>query len=116
MCTIPPHTHTHPATPPTKKRKVQKRSNVERAVEKAMESFMAYQWEAEERYQKNEEERWQKEIELEEKRRREDQEHEMRMMRMLGQLFQGSSYHRQYEFDCYHSTIVIIGYNKYNIP
>ena len=41
------------------------------AVEKAMESFMAYQREAEERYQRNEEERWQ-EIEVEEKRRRED--------------------------------------------
>ena len=61
-----------------------------------MESFMAYQREAEERYQRNEEERWQREIEMEEKRRKEDQEHEMRMM---GQMFQGSSYHRQYEFD-----------------
>jgi hypothetical protein len=82
------------ATPPTKKWKVQKRSRAERTVEKAMESFMTYQHEAEERYQRNEE-RWQKEIEVEEKRRKEDQEHEMRMM---GQMFQGS-YHRQYEFD-----------------
>ena len=63
-----------------------------------MESFMAYQREAEERYQRNEEERWQREIEMEEKRRKEHQEHEMRMM---AQMFQGpgSSYHRQYEFD-----------------
>ena len=68
-------------------------------MEKAMETFMAYQCEAEERYQKNEEERWQKEIELEEKRRKEGQEHELRMMRMLGQMFQGGGYHRQYEFD-----------------
>lgn len=99
LCTLS-HSHIHPlATPPTKKRKVQKRSRAERTVEKAMESFMAYQREAEERYQRNEEERWQREIEMEEKRRKEDQEHEMRMMRMMGQMFQGSSYHRQYEFD-----------------
>ena len=65
-----------------------------------MESYMTYQREAEERHQKSEEERWQKEIELEEKRRREDQKHEMRMMRLLGQMFQSSSsYRRQYEFD-----------------
>ena len=96
------HSHIHPlATPPAKKRKVQKRSKAERTVEKAMESFMAYQREAEEKYQRNEEERWQREIEMEEKRRKEDQEHEMRMMRMMAQMFQGpgSSYHRQYEFD-----------------
>ena len=38
-------------------------------------------------------------IELEENRKKEDQEHELRMMRMLGQMFQGVGYHRQYEFD-----------------
>ena len=32
-------------------------------MERAMESFMTYQREAEERYQKSEEEHWQKEIE-----------------------------------------------------
>ena len=41
-------------------------------MEKAMESLMMYQHEAEERYQKNEEERWQKETELEQRRRRKD--------------------------------------------
>ena len=72
-------------------------------MEKAIESFMMYQRDADEKYQKYEEERWQKDIELEEKRRREDREHDMRMMQMLGSMFQGGSYSNysaeQYDFD-----------------
>ena len=59
-------------------------------MERAMEAFTKNQREAEERFQRHEEECWQKEVELEEKRRRED--HEMRMMQMLGQMFQGGIY------------------------
>jgi hypothetical protein len=68
-----------------------------------MDSFMAYQRDADEQYQKCEEERRQKDMELEEKRRREDREHDVRIMQMLGNMFQGGSYNSynpdQYEFD-----------------
>ena len=64
-------------------------------MEKTIEAFVKYQREAEERFQRNEE-RWKKETELEEKRRREDQEHEMRVMQMLGQMFQGGGSYRNY--------------------
>ena len=64
---------------------------------------MMYQRDADEQYKKQEEERWKKDVELEEKRRREDRQHDMRMMQMLGSILQGSSYNRynpeQYEFD-----------------
>ena len=46
-------------------------------MERAIESFMKYQSDAEEKFMKWEEERWEKEMEMEEKRRREDREHEM---------------------------------------
>ena len=72
---------------------------------------MTYQHEAEERYKINEAERWQKEIELEEKTRKEDQEHELRMMRMLSQMFQDGGYHRQYEFD-YNVTPQLDSYDQ----
>ena len=93
-----------PAPPPSKKRKVLKKNKAEKMMDKAIESFITYQQETEERYHKYEEERWKKEIELEEKRRRDDQEHEMRMMAMLGRMFQGgtSNYHsftQQYDYD-----------------
>lgn len=55
-------------------------------MERAIESFMKYQSDAEERFMKWEEERWEKEMEMEEKRRREDREHEMRLFQMLGQM------------------------------
>lgn len=68
-----------------------------------MDSFTMYQRNADEQYQKREEDRWQRDVELEEKRRREDQEHDIRMMRMLGELFKGDSYNhydnRHYDFD-----------------
>ena len=59
-------------------------------MESAMTSFMKYQMEAE----KREEERWKREQELEEKRRREDQQHELRVLQMLGQMIQ----HRSYDY------------------
>lgn len=55
-------------------------------MEKAIESFIKYQNEAEQRFRKWEEERWNKETELEEKRRKEDREHEVRLFEMLGQM------------------------------
>ena len=72
-------------------------------MEKAMESYVEYQREAEERF-KMHEERWKREIKLEEKRRQDEQDHEMRMMRMLRDMFQGNDYHsysRQYDYNNY---------------
>ena len=48
-----------------------------------MESFVKYQKEVEERFKKDEKERWKKEYKLEEKRRQEKQ-HEIRMMQSWG--------------------------------
>ena len=62
-------------------------------MEKAIDAFLKYQKEAEERFVKFEEERWQKEVELEEKRRQQEQEHEMRMMEMMGRMFGGRNAH-----------------------
>ena len=65
-----------------------------------MDTFLKYQMEAEERHTKQEEERWQ-EMEFEEKRRLENQEHELRMMELLGHMFHrgNQTYGRSYEFD-----------------
>ena len=52
-------------------------------MDRAIETFMKYQSDAEERFMKAEEERWKREMEYEEKRRSQEQEHEMRMMRMI---------------------------------
>ena len=105
------YTHTHKtymprpslAIPPTKKPRIQKKSKAEKALEKAMESFMTHQQAAEERYQKQDNEHWKEANELEERRRKEDREHDMRMMMMLGEMFQGgtyqSGYTRQYDYD-----------------
>ena len=59
-------------------------------MEKATESFLKYQQEAEGRFLKWEEERWRKESELEERRRREDKEHELRIFEVLGRMMQPS--------------------------
>jgi len=61
---------------------------MEKALESFAKSFAKHQREAEERFQKYEEECWTRETELEEKTR-EDQEHEIRMVQLLGQTFQG---------------------------
>ncbi len=57
-------------------------------MEKVIDSFVMHQEDAEERFRKQEEERWKKETEIEEKRRREDRDHEMSMLRMMAQVFQ----------------------------
>ena len=73
-------------------------------MESTMSAFIKYQAEAE----KREEERWRKEMELEETRRREDQQHELRMMQMLGQMLQHRSYPQPnstpYEYNHYDDT------------
>ena len=51
---------------------------------------MKYQLEAEEHYKQYEDERWKKEVELEEKRKEDYQQHELRMMGMLASMFQSS--------------------------
>ena len=58
---------------------------------------MTYQLEVEERYKQYEDEQWQKEVELEEKRRQEDQQHEIRLMGMMASMFQRS--HHNYLFN-----------------
>lgn len=63
-------------------------------MERVTDTFLKYQLEAEERYKQYEDERWEKEVELEEKRRQDYQEHEMRMLGVLARMFQPS--HRNY--------------------
>ena len=86
--------------------KREKQTKGEKAVEKAIEAFTTYQREAEGRFQRYEDERWKKEQEVEETRRKEDREHEMRMMAMLGQMFQGrhSSSSDSFNFEDYPSN------------
>ena len=89
------------ANPPSKKRKIEK-TRAEKGMERAIETFIKYQNQAEERFRKYEEKRWKKETELEDNRRRQDQEHEMRMMAILGQMFRGGNHHNYagaYDFD-----------------
>ena len=69
-------------------------------MDRAIESFVKYQSEADEKYRKWEEERWRKETELDEKRRKEEQEHEIRLFRMLAQVSKPNAYpSQQYSFD-----------------
>ena len=68
-------------------------------MEKTMDVFLKSQVEAEERFQKREEERWKKEMELEERQRREDRQHQLQMMQMLGQMMQSRPYSPAYSFD-----------------
>ena len=80
------YTHTLPAPPSKKKQKREKKSKVEKAMENTMGSFVKFQAEADEKFEKREEEQWKKEMELEERRRKEAQQHDMNMMQMLGQM------------------------------
>ena len=50
-------------------------------------SYTSDQSEAEERFIKAEDERWKREVELDEKRRKEDREHELRVLQIIGQSF-----------------------------
>ncbi len=54
------------ANPASKKRKVEKMSRAEKAMEKALDAFTKHQCEAEERVQRYEEERWKKKTEIKE--------------------------------------------------
>lgn len=92
-------TNHHVTAPPKKKRKT---SNAEKAMDKAFSTFMKYQRESEERFQQLREEQWKNEKEIEERRRREDKEHELRIIQMLGQGFNNYNYStppHQYDFD-----------------
>lgn len=93
MESLPSHTNHFPLVidtpgPAKKKRKVEKakKSKGEKAMENAITAFMKYQSEADERFQKLEEERWKKETEMEEKRRKDERDHELRLFQMLGQM------------------------------
>ena len=92
-------TNTILAAPPTKKFKKEKKSKVEKAMEKTLDMFMKSQADAKERFQMREDERWKKEMELEERQRREDRQHQLQMMQMLGQMLQSRPYPSQYGFD-----------------
>ena len=52
-------------------------------MENVMKQFREIQTEAEERFREWEEMRWQRECEIEEKRRKEDREHERLMLQMI---------------------------------
>ena len=54
-------------------------------MEKTVNLFLKYHKDSEEKNDKREEERWTKEMELDEKRRKADQEHEYRMMQLVMQ-------------------------------
>ena len=82
-----------------KRQKMEKdrRSKGEKAMDRAIESFVTYQKDAEERFQKWEDEWWKRELELEEKRRREDREHEVTLFQMLGRMLKPrDSYQNSY--------------------
>ena len=68
-------------------------------MEKTFDMFMKSQADAEDRFQMREDERWKKEMEMEERQRREDREHQLQMMQMLGQMLQSRPYSSQYGFD-----------------
>ena len=72
------------------KRAKKGKTKAEKAIEAAMNQFMDYQSKAEERFRKAEEDRWKKEVEHEDQRRKEDREHEVRMLRMLGDIMRQS--------------------------
>ena len=68
-----------------------------------------YQLEADEKYQKARNEQWKKEMKIEEKRRKEDQKHQLGMMQMLGQMMtHGAIYPplstSPYDFDYHNDT------------
>ena len=52
-------------------------------MDKTLSLFLQHQKEAEERFDKREEERWKREVELEERRRKADEEHEYMMQLLL---------------------------------
>ncbi len=85
------HPRTIPVDRPTASKKRKRKTKGQVALEQTVEAFVKHQKEAEERFHKYEEERWKKETELEDRRRREDREHELQMMAMLAHMVQGRS-------------------------
>lgn len=85
------------ATPASKKRK-RKGNNTGEIIDKAIETFMKYRSESEERFLKAEETRWKMEMEQEHKRRREDREHEFRLMQMFMQMHRPQTYSSYEEY------------------
>ena len=63
---------------------------------------MNYQKDTEERIQKWEDERWKKEVELDEKRLKENREHEVALFQMMGHMLKPrESYHSTYSGPSY---------------
>ena len=71
---------THKVAPQRKRPRIEKKSKAEKAMVRAFDSFMKYQAEADEPFQKQVEERWSRRVKLEEKRQRENREHELRII------------------------------------
>ena len=57
------------ALPVSKRKRKTCKSKAEKMMEKAMEAFMVYQSEAEEKFMKSEEERWKKELKIGEEKK-----------------------------------------------
>ena len=74
------------STVQSKQKRKKGKTKAEKAIEAAMNQFIQYQTDTEERFRKAEEDRWMKEMEHEDQRRKEDREHEVRMLRMLGDI------------------------------
>ena len=66
-------------------------------MEKAFESFVKYQKEAEERFMQYQQELAKRETDLEDERRRQDKEHELRMLEMMGRMFGERNNYSQYD-------------------
>ena len=70
-------------------------------MEKSLDTLLSYQRGAEERFRRYEDERWKRETEPEKKGRREDQEHDMRVMGMLASMLQlrPTQYRQRQDFE-----------------
>ena len=77
-----------------------------------MDGFLKYQLEAEERFKEYEEEWWKKEVELEDKRQQEYQQHEMRMMAMIARMFERNTSHPNYSFNYEHDNYLADYYQQ----
>lgn len=65
----------------------------------AIESFLQYQIKAEENFRKWEEERFEKEQEIEETKRIQDQDHEIKLSQMLGEMLKPSTVTSPYHYN-----------------
>ena len=85
--TVPNTTKSSRRVLSTKRRKSRKRSRNESFLSDACAFIQQQQEASDERFFKMEEARLQKEIKLEEKRRRDERQHEVHMMQMIGNMF-----------------------------